>query len=429
MRICIDGHNLSLAQGTGIRTYARNLVHGLQNTEEHQVDLLFGLPLSDTQDPWLASAQFRQTLSLGYTSDTKISALQHAKAALTQILSLRARTIALNEPLMVKDFHIASTTGVKNYPHLFRLARQFFNRSGRLLSIDVGESVDVMHWTYVAPLHARNVSNIYTIHDIIPLTHPETTNFDLAQYKRLVETCVSRADLLCTVSESSKEAIEEYFPGARGKLVNTGQPVRISRPANLNVLKFFDLQPQGYLLAVGAIEPKKNIPRLVQAYLDSGVDLPLVIVGPKAWMSDTELNLVTSLHAQSCLARKAIRYLGYQSRDVVDSLIDGASLLCMLSLVEGYGLPMMEAVALGTPVLASDIPVFREIAGNAIDFVDAKNTEAIASKLKTICQPFADRSDTQVRGSSHLMMADDKNFNQAMGEVYEKAARSAPHNN
>ena len=151
-------------------------------------------------------------------------------------------------------------------------------------------------------------------------------------------------------------------------MTNTYQAVEIpakyaNKPADIvkqEVEGTFNLNYKGYMLFFGAIEPKKNVARLIEAYLGSGVEVPLVIVGKLGWKSEQELKLLNAdvinyLEQVDNLmvTRKRIYRIEYASFPLLVSLIRGAKAVMFPSLYEGFGLPALEAMQLGTPVLSS----------------------------------------------------------------------------
>jgi len=163
-------------------------------------------------------------------------------------------------------------------------------------------------------------------------------------------------------------------------------PILVNRPqveVETELEAAFGLEWDGYFLHFGAIEPKKNLGRLVESYLASGVRRPLVVVGGPGWLSDPETILLRQeqmIHG----ANSRIRLLNYASYTLLISLIRGARGVLFPSLYEGFGLPLLEAMSLGTSVLISDQGSLPEVAGEAALQVDPYDTSAIARGVQQI---------------------------------------------
>jgi glycosyltransferase involved in cell wall biosynthesis len=250
---------------------------------------------------------------------------------------------------------------------LFREAQVFFNLYGELMPVVCDDPPPVMHWTYPVPLYVVGARNIYTVHDLIPLAAPHLTRIGRTRHRRLLRRIVERADRIVTVSETVRRDVIETFGLQAGRVVNTYQAVEAPRrdappPA--------PLQPQGYFLFCGAVEPRKNLERLANAHALSGVSQPLVIVGPAAPGCE-------ALEAQLG-GRPRLFRTGWRPRAELMSLIQNSVAVLHPSLAEGFGLPIAEAMTLGAPVLTSARGACGEIAGPAARLVDPENVREIA---------------------------------------------------
>ncbi len=163
----------------------------------------------------------------------------------------------------------------------------------------MAEPPAIMHWTYPVPVMLQGARNIYTIHDLVPLRLPYTTLDNKPMHMRLLTECLRVGDHVCTVSETSRADILQYFPqAAPERVTNTYQAVAPAPAAagvearERLVRGGFDLVPGQYFLFFGSIEPKKNIGRLLEAYLSTDIDMPLVLIGARAWKAEQELALL-----------------------------------------------------------------------------------------------------------------------------------------
>src|SRR5205823_14901405 len=194
---------------------------------------------------------------------------------------------------------------------------------------------DILHCTYPLPLRVKSARNVYTIHDLVPLRLPFTTEDNKRQLFRLLKKIAKEADHIVTVSENSKRDIIELLGVEESRISNTYQTVDfprewIERPAAAvaNQLEGqFGLGFHEYLLFYGALEPKKNVRRLIEAYLTSGVDIPLVLVVGGGWQNDVEMRLLADQNQRKGArkrSRRRIHRLDYVSFASLVTLIRGA---------------------------------------------------------------------------------------------------------
>jgi glycosyltransferase involved in cell wall biosynthesis len=234
------------------------------------------------------------------------------------------------------------------------------------------------------------------MHDLIPLKLPFTTLDSKGDYLRLCRTIAREADRIVTVSENSKRDICELLDVSPENVVNTYQSVSVpdkltsASPDELaSILKnLYGLNAGEYFLFVGAVEPKKNLSRLLEAFLGSDIESPLVIAGPNAWMYEQQLSIWDPKRTSSytlaegrITSRNRILRLDYVPFPALINLIRGARCLVFPSLYEGFGLPPLEAMALGTPVITSTTSSLPEVTGDAAMLVDPYDVNDIRRAL------------------------------------------------
>jgi glycosyltransferase involved in cell wall biosynthesis len=180
-------------------------------------------------------------------------------------------------------------------------------------------------------------------------------------YRRLAERAMARSRMV-TISYFVKDEILAKFPRADVTVVSPMPGLR-DAPPDLSVRR-----NRPYILSIGTVEPRKNLHSLVSAFDRSGLaqDLDLVIAGRRGWGS---------------LPRSAV-LLESMTDPQMRTLVEGAVALFAPSLYEGFGLPAVEAISLGTPVYCSDIPVFRETAPESRGFFDPTSAESIVEALR-----------------------------------------------
>ena len=409
VRIGIDGFNLAMRRGTGVATYARTLsrcLHGLG----HPVDAIYGMSIGAR-----APAALREVLFFdGLDQD----AARPPPAPLTprwlrELASaprgLDAVPVPITGRVVAQAFagRLPHQDRVLNAPDLFGVAERHFRRHGRFLRLRVPDPPAVMHWTYPLPIRLQGARNIYTIHDLVPLRLPYTTLDNKRFYFRLIRGCLRWGDHVCTVSDASRRDIQDLFGAPDDRVTNTYQafvpPASALAQSDAQVAEgvrgLFGLEPGGYFLFFGAIEPKKNLGRLIEAHLTSGLATPLVIVGARAWRSEGELQLVRPWGADAGPTRpQAVRQLDYLPVALLMTLVRGARAVVFPSLYEGFGLPVLEAMSLGTPVLTSTEGAVPEVAGDAALLVNPYDPAAIADGLRRLDADGDLRAELAARG-------------------------------
>jgi glycosyltransferase involved in cell wall biosynthesis len=246
--------------------------------------------------------------------------------------------------------------------------------------------VDVFHATnFVAP-PARRAAVVVTVHDLTYLRHPEMVTVASARFGDLVPRALRRGATVCTPTAAVGAEVADAYRLPPERLVVTplgvGPPWRDAVPADPAWLAQRGL-PERYLLFVGSREPRKNLPTLLAAYrelLAGGAGAPpLVLVGPAGWGEVLDL---------AGLPAEAVRTPGYLPDDDLARVVAGAAALVFPSWYEGFGLPALEALACGTPVVASDLPALREVLGDQAELVPRGDAAAMAAALaKVLADP------------------------------------------
>ncbi len=389
--IALDGFNLAMPRGTGVATYAQTLSHTAQALG-YAIDLIYGLNIPNSVNPALREVMFFSTLNEESAAAPSKSFKRSLRRALMSPGVRRPHEIPITGDVITESFRhrLPAYDRLFNLGSLFNISNRYFERFKRFLPIELPNPPAIMHWTYPLPIRLRNACNIYTIHDLVPLRLPHTSSEDKRFHRRLIQECL-RADHVVTVSNSSREDILRLFPNVDPKQVTNTYQAIIPDTAALSIdadqlaarLKsLFDLTADGYLLYFGALEPKKNIGRLLEAYVSSDIATPLVIVGAQGWRSDEELRLLRGAHGSTLSSLGRVRQFSYLPRDLLMLLVRGAKAVTFPSIYEGFGLPVLEAMSLGTPVLTSNTSSLREIArGDAALLIDPYDVGDIRSGL------------------------------------------------
>ncbi|MDP3847577.1 MAG: glycosyltransferase family 1 protein [Pseudomonas sp.] len=248
---------------------------------------------------------------------------------------------------------------------------------------------------------------VMTLHDLTHVHFPETQPADrLLEIERHAARSVERARRILVDSQFIGEEVCRHYgvPTERVVVAPLGCAARFhSRtPAQLTApLQALDLQPGRYLLCVGTLEPRKNLQLALRAYelLPAALraQYPLVIVGMPGWRPE---QLAAPL--QRALATGQVRLLGYQSDTCLAELLAGARLLLFPSLYEGFGLPVLEAMASGTPVILSSSSALPEVAGGAGTYIDPQDERACADAIQRLID---DQPEWQRRRDAGLLRA------------------------
>jgi len=210
---------------------------------------------------------------------------------------------------------------------------------------------------------------------------------------------LKKADHIVTISECSKRDIMTLFGIEESRITNTYQAIDIpqaiiERPADAiaNELSgVFGLDKGKYLLFYGSFEPKKNVNRIVQAFLGAKIDIPLVVVTAQNWSSDDEARLLNQILDEDRVydrskERRRIRRYEYLPFRLLMTLIQGARGVVFPSLYEGFGLPVLEAMTLGTPCITSTTSSTPEVAGDACLLVDPYKVDEIRKAMVQLAQ-------------------------------------------
>jgi glycosyltransferase involved in cell wall biosynthesis len=435
MKVMIDGYNLGLEQGTGVATYARNLSFSL-HALGHEVSVLYGGKQAPGVNPLLREIAFFDA-----DAGEPPAWLVRLRAA-RELVSAPMGYLAIHTPItgaVIPDAfksRMPYFDSIWNAHNLFTRSHnafRFLRSTGRVY---VSKRPDLMHWTYPLPLRVVGARNIYTFHDLVPLRLPYTTLDNKRRYLRLCQRLSRRADHIVTVSENSRKDIINLLGVHPDRVTNTYQAVTIpekfrNKPESVvreEVEGTFGLRYGGYFLFYGAIEPKKNIGRLIEAYLGSGVEAPLVVAGKRAWKSEQELRLLYEDHIRSLITvgaetrvKRRVIQLEYAPFPLLVSLIRGAKATLFPSLYEGFGLPVLESMLLGTPVLSSNRSSVPEVAGDAAYLVDPYDTREMAQGIKELDSNEALRSELAARGRRRASLFSEAAYQQRLGDLYQRA--------
>lgn len=216
----------------------------------------------------------------------------------------------------------------------------------------------------IAALKAAGARFLPMLHDLIPITHPEfTSRKQIERHPQRVETILTLADALLISSRATGEALAALHPGRplpQMHLVRFGTDIAAVAPAAIAT------PPAPYFVTLGTIEPRKNHLLLLNLWREMPPGPRLVIIGRRGWESEAACRLLDRHTA----FRGHVEERGRLDDAGTAALLRGARALLFPTFVEGYGIPLAEALTMGVPALCSDIPSLRELGAGVPDFVD-----------------------------------------------------------
>lgn len=271
----------------------------------------------------------------------------------------------------------------------------------RRLRVDIFHGMDHVG----IPLVGRSGKYVVTVHDVIPLILPETFTPRHRLVVRLALARVRRkADLVVVPSHAVKRDVVRRVGLPEDRVVVTHEgceprfrPVR-SAAARRDVAARYGLPPR-YVLAVGTLEPRKNLTTLLEAFArlrrdgEVDADLRLVLAGARGWLDEPIFATVRSLGLED-----AVRFTGFVDDADLPAVYSGAALFVFPSLHEGFGLPLLEAMACGVPVVTSNISSMPEVAGDAAVLVDPRDTDGLAAAIARLLRDEALRDGLREAG-------------------------------
>jgi glycosyltransferase involved in cell wall biosynthesis len=259
----------------------------------------------------------------------------------------------------------------------------------------VGKPADIYSPDFTAPAPKQTRSHI-TVHDLAWL-HPEAQTPDpLARFLGpVVERSVRLASTVFTVSSAIRDEVVRNYAISPEQVVvapnAAAPPFFQAQPFDDDALVTFGLR-RPFFLAVGTIEPRKNLPVLFEAMAMLGAGTQLVLIGRAGWGAPEILGRVDELGLSGRIVR-----LGFVPDDSLPRLMASAAAVVYPSRYEGFGLPVVEALATGAPVVASNLPVFHEVGGDVVTYVDPSDPVELASALECARSQPGAAEDRQAR--------------------------------
>lgn len=276
---------------------------------------------------------------------------------------------------------------------------------------------------YQLPLAVSSMATVVTIHDLAPFLYPETNTWKYNTYWRwMTRHAVKRATRIITVSEYVRHEILARFPQVSSRVdvtVEAASQGFTPGPADTDLLTRLGVRGH-YLLTAAKYEPRKNLARCLEAFAGlvsrSGIDVQLVVAGAAGWKTDS----VTTTLERFNLGERVIR-TGYLARSDLVSLIRGARGLIVPSIYEGFGLPVLEGMACGTPVICSNAASLPEIAGDAAGLFDPYDVPAMAHFMERLMTDPQWADELRQRGLKRAATYSWKRTAEETLAIYERA--------
>lgn len=381
MRIAID-YTSAIAQGAGIGRYTRSLVAALARVDETNRYLLFSSEAPTPERGFPASPRMRE-----------------------RVISLAGRPVG-NRTLTILW-------------HRLRLP----------LPVElVTGNVDVLHAPDFSMPPALRTPRVVTIHDLAFLTHPECALPSLVDYlNRVVPRAVRAATRLIAVSQNTADDLVNYLGVERERIsvIHLGIDPRFRRVEDQRVLRALDTRlglEHPLALAVGTIEPRKNYERLIAAFArarrEPGGPRMLAICGRKGWLYEGTFAAVEQWGVGD-----GVRFLDNVSDSDLPALYSTADVVAMPSIYEGFGIPVTEAMACGTPVVCSTGGSLPEVVGDAALMVAPEDIAGLADALVKAVTDADARERLVARGLERARSFNWDEAARAHVRVYEQAAK------
>lgn len=288
------------------------------------------------------------------------------------------------------------------------------------------EHLDVLFCPVNVVPVAALAPSVVTVHDLAFIAYPEAYHASKRRYLSLMtRLSVRRARRVIAVSAHTKDDLVHHFGVAPAKVtvIPNAMDSRFHPASDLAAVARFKTDhhlPERCILFVGTVEPRKNLQRLIEAFARLGraeQDVTLVIVGASGWMTS---NLAPVVRRHELTDR--VLFTGYVPDDELPRWYQAATVFCYPSLYEGFGLPVLEAMACGTPVVASNASSIPEVAGDAAVLVNPTDVAALSGALQTLLADAPRRAEMRRAG---IERARDYSWERTASATYAVLAEAA----
>lgn len=324
--------------------------------------------------------------------------------------------------------------GRENF-HIVPQSRILHNRMIRLLWEQTAlplhllrRKIELLHSIHYTTPWIAPCKRVITFHDMTFYLFPEKhTWIKRLFFQSIIPVSIKKANHIFADSKNTKADIIKILDISPAKIDvvylaadSNYRPFNIES-LDLNLKKKYGIRFP-YILYVGTLEPRKNVSRLIQAYhrlsTETSLEHQLVIAGKKGWAYKGIFDMVGSLDQRT---QEKIIFTGYVPEDDLPSLYNAADLFVYPSLYEGFGIPPLEAMACGIPVIASNISSIPEVVGDAGILVDPRDTQAIFEAMQEVLKNRELRAELKRKGIQAAKTFSREKMAQEILAVYKKA--------
>lgn len=294
------------------------------------------------------------------------------------------------------------------------------------------ELVDLLHCTKSAIPFFSSCPTVVTLHDLIPLKHPETETFAAQVYWRLqIPIAACRSDFIITDSEHARQEIMADFQVSPDKIkaIMLGfDPAMVMARDPVTASSIRDKYgiPDGYVLYVGTVQPRKNLATLIEAFnnlkMNRGITEKLVIVGRKGWLYEQLFTRIRELGLDS-----EVIFTGFVPDEELPYIYDGARVFVYLSLFEGFGLPPLEAMACSVPVITSNTTSLPEVVGEAGITLPPRDAAGVAEAMFKVLDNADVAEEMRIMGRERAKLFSWEATARQTLEVYRQVLMPATH--
>jgi glycosyltransferase involved in cell wall biosynthesis len=294
-------------------------------------------------------------------------------------------------------------------------------------------SPDVYHSSFLPlpkALESSSITRILTVHDLIPIKYPEfCTPKTNARFQRILNSIHPQKDWITCVSEATKRDLCNYLQIDPERvfvvpLAAASHFHPVTNPDTLShTLHPHGLQPQRYLLSLATIEPRKNLELLIRSFIrlhqeQPDFDLKLALVGPNGWRNS---GIFAAAMASPAIADKIV-FTGYLPDRDLSAIYSGALGFVYPSIYEGFGLPPLEAMQCGTPVITSNVSSLPEVVGDTGLLIDPYSQDDLCQAILRLVRDSDLRQALSARGLSRSQQFSWANYGASLAEIYYSVA-------
>ncbi len=310
---------------------------------------------------------------------------------------------------------ITPEKGWRHFPALWRVAGMNFAINKYKIDLFHGLSNELPR-----KISKGNAKSVVTIHDLIFLRYPEWyKKHDRMIYLNKTEYACRHADKIVAISQQTKSDLMRFLKIKEEKIEVIYQPIwanlmqkEVAEEEVKKIVSKYGL-PDQYLLMVGNIEKRKNIANVIRAKIEGKIDTPLYIVGRETVYAHELRALIKSKNGEG------IHFLHHVSTEELSTLYAKSTMLVYPSYFEGFGLPVIEALTCGVPVVASHGSCLSETAGEGALYVDPDNVEQLTETIRQLLQNQELRQTLVKRGQEHIKQFESSEIAFQMNELYK----------